>query len=88
MYFSDEKVKTQRSGFRDSAGFKHNDNGTRLRQIEAAMVQNSLKATKGCMLQDTCNAVTRRQGQWCCAGHRHPEGMRGYATTWLDKATV
>jgi len=30
-----------------------------------------------------CNGV--RQGQWCCAGHRHPEGTRGYTTTWLDK---
>ena len=28
---------------------------------------------------DKCHAV--RQGQWCCAGHRHPEGTMGYTTT-------
>ena len=22
--------------------------------------------------------------QWCCAGHRHPEGTRGYTTTVLE----
>jgi len=32
--------------------------------------------------------IAVRQGQWCCAGHLHPEGTRGYTTTWLDKTTV
>ena len=53
------------------------------------VLDSDIKRTRsisGSVCGDRCNRV--RQGQWCCAGHLHLEGTRGYTTTWQDKSEV